>query len=66
LIPVETQTPKSVGSGPMGTSGKIQPNPTANDFRPFASGGELGFEQVQDGLGGQLTVGAVGGEGAGF
>jgi len=66
LIPMETQTPKSVGGGAVAAGGKIQPNPTANDFSQFVLGGQLGFEQVQDCLGGQLTVGAMGGEGAGF
>ena len=66
LIPVEAQTPKGIGGGAVGAGGKIQPNPTANDFNQFVLGGQLGFEQVQDGLRGQLTVGVVGGEGAGF
>jgi hypothetical protein len=66
LIPVKAQTPKGVGGGAVGAGGKIQPNPTANDFSQFVLGGQLGFEQVQDGLRGQLTVGAVRGEGASF
>ena len=66
LIPMETQTPKSVGSGTVTAGGKIQPNPTANDFSQFVLGGQLGFKQVQDCLCGQLAVRAVGGEGAGF
>ena len=66
LIPVKTQTPKDIGGGAVGAGGKIQPNPTANDFSEFVLGGQLIFEQVQDFLRGQLAVGAVGGEGAGF
>ena len=66
LIPVKTQTPKGIGGGAVGAGGKIQPNPTANDFNQFVLGGQLGFEQVQDGLRGQLTVGAVRGKSAGF
>jgi hypothetical protein len=63
---MKAKTPQDIGSGPMGTNGKIQPNPTANDFRQFVLGGQLGFEQVQDRPRGQLTVSAVGGEGASF
>jgi hypothetical protein len=63
---MKAKTPKGVGGGTVGADGKIQPNPTANDFRQFVLGGQLGFEQVQDCLGGQFTVGAVGGEGASF
>ena len=66
LVPVEAQTPKGIGGGTMAAGGKIQPNPTANDFRQLVLGGQLGFEQVQDCLGGQLAVRVVGGEGAGF
>jgi hypothetical protein len=66
LIPMEAQTPKSIGSGTVGTSGKIQPNPTANDFRQFVLRGELGLEQVQDCPRGQFTIGNMGDEGAGF
>lgn len=66
LVPVKAQTPKGIGGGTMAAGGKIQPNPTANDFRQFVLGGQLGFEQVQDCFGGQFTVGAVGSEGAGF
>jgi len=66
LIPVETKTPKGIGGGAVAAGGKIQPNPTANDFRQFALGGQLGFEQTQDRLYGQFAVGGVGGEGAGF
>jgi len=66
LIPVKAQTPKDIGGGAVGVGGKIQPNPTANDFNQFVLGGQLGFKQVQDGLRGQLTVGAVRGKSAGF
>jgi len=66
LIPVKAQTPKDIGGGAVGVGGKIQPNPTANDFNQFVLGGQLGFEQVQDGLRGQLTIGAVRGKSAGF
>jgi hypothetical protein len=66
LIPMKAQTPKGIGGGAVGVGGKIQPNPTANDFNQFVLGGQLGFKQVQDGLRGQLTVGAVGGKSAGF
>ena len=66
LIPVKTQTPKGVGGGTVTAGGKIQPNPTANDFNEFVLGGQLGFEQVQDGLRGQFTVGAVRGKRACF
>jgi hypothetical protein len=57
LIPVKAQTPKGIGGGAVSTGGKIQPNPTANDFNQFVLGRQLGFEQVQDRLRGQLTVG---------
>lgn len=66
LVPVKPQTPESVGGGAVAAGGKIQPNPTANDFRQFILGGQLGFEQTQDCLQGQFTVGGMGGEGAGF
>jgi hypothetical protein len=66
LIPVKAKTPEGIGGGAMGAGGKIQPNPTANDFNQFVLGGQLGFQQVQDGLRGQFTVGAVRGKGAGF
>ena len=66
LVPVKTQTPKGIGGGAVAADGKIEPNPTANDFRQFVLSGQLGFEQVQDSLHGQFAVGAVGGEGAGF
>ena len=66
LIPVKAQTPKGVGGGAVAAGGKIQPNPAANDFNQFVLGGQLGFKQIQDGLRGQLTVGAVRGKGAGF
>jgi hypothetical protein len=67
LIPVEAQTPKDIGGGAVGAGGKIQPNPTANDFNQFVLGGQLGFEQVQDGLSGQFPVGVVNGNAfAGF
>jgi len=63
---MKAKTPKSVRGGTMAADGKIEPHPTTNDFRQFVLGGELGFEQVQDRRRGQLTVGAVGGEGASF
>ena len=63
---MKAKTPKSIGGGAVGVGGKIQPNPTANDFNQFVLGGELGFQQVQNGLRGQLTVGAVRGKSAGF
>jgi hypothetical protein len=66
LIPVKAKTPKDIGGGAIGAGGKIQPNPTANDFNQFVLGGQLGFKQVQDALCGQFTVGAVRGKGAGF
>jgi hypothetical protein len=66
LIPVKTQTPKGVRGGTVTAGGKIQPNPTANDFSQFVLGGQLGFQQVQDFLQGQFTVGGVRGEGASF
>jgi len=66
LIPMKAKTPKDIGGGAVGVGGKIQPNPTANDFNQFVLGGQLGFEQVQDGLRGQLTIGAVRGKSAGF
>ena len=66
LVPVKAQTPEGVGGGTVAAVGKIQPNPTANDFSEFVLGGQLIFEQVQDFLRGQLAVGAVGGKGAGF
>ena len=67
LIPMKAQTPKGVGSGRMLTGREVQPYPTANDFRQFVLLGQLGFEQVQDGLGGQLPVGVVSGHAlAGF
>jgi len=66
LVPVKTQTPKDVGGGAVGAGGKIQPNPTANDFSQLVLLGQLGFQQVQDFPQGQFTVGGVGGEGAGF
>ena len=61
LIPVEAKPPKDIGGGTVAAGGKVQPNPTANDFRQFVLGGQLGFEQVQDGLCGQFTVGIMGG-----
>ena len=66
LIPVKAQTPKGVSGGAVGAGGKIQPNPTANDFSQFKLDRQLGFEQVQDGLRGQFTVGGVCGKRAGF
>ena len=66
LSPVKAQTPKGIGGGAVGAGGKIQPNPAANDFNQFVLGGQLGFKQIQDGLRGQLTVGAVRGKSAGF
>jgi hypothetical protein len=66
LVPVKAQTPKGIGGGAVAAGGKIQPNPTANDFNQFVLGGQLVFQQVQDGLRGQFTVGAVRCKGAGF
>jgi hypothetical protein len=66
LIPVKAQTPKGIGGGAVAAGGKIQPNPTANDFRQFVLGGQLGFQQVQNLLQGQFTVGGVRGKGACF
>jgi hypothetical protein len=63
---MKAQTPKHVGGGTVTASGKIQPNPTANDFRQFVLRGKLSLKQVQDSLGGQFTIGDMGGEGAGF
>ena len=66
LIPMETETPKDIGGGAMAVGGKIQPNPTAHNFSQFVLGGQLGFEQAQNGLRGQFAVGVVRPEGAGF
>ena len=66
LIPVKAQTPEGISGGTVAAVGKIQPNPTANDFSQFVLGGQLVFEQVQDFLRGQLAMDAVGGKGACF
>jgi hypothetical protein len=49
FVPMKAQTPKGIGGGAVGTGRKIEPNPTANDFRQFVLRGQLGFEQVQNG-----------------
>ena len=59
LIPVEAQTPKNIGGGAVGAVGKIQPNPTANDFSQFVLLGQLGFQQSQNGVRRQFPVGVV-------
>jgi hypothetical protein len=66
LIPMKAKTPKGIGGGAVGAGGKIQPNPAANDFRQFVLFGQLGFEQVQDGLRRQLPICRMSGEGASF
>jgi hypothetical protein len=43
LIPMKAKTPKGIGGGAMAAIGKIQPNPTANDFRQFVLLGQLGL-----------------------
>jgi hypothetical protein len=63
---MKAKTPKGIGGGAVGAGGKIQPNPTANDFRQFVLGGQLGLEQGQNGLRGQFPVCRVRGEGASF
>lgn len=66
LIPMKAQTPEGISSGAMGTSGKLQPNPPSDNLGQFVLPGQLGFKQIQDGLCGQLAVGLVRDEGAGF
>ena len=58
--------PKGISGGAVAAGGKIQPYPMANDFSQFVLGGQLGFQQVQDSLRGQLPVRIVSGEGASF
>jgi hypothetical protein len=59
LAPVKTKTPKGISGGSVARGGKIQPNPFPDNFRQFVLVGELGFEQVQNGLDGQFAVGVV-------
>jgi len=66
LVPMKAKTPKGIGGGAVSTGGKIEPNPAPNDFSQFVLGGQLGLEQVQDGLRRQLPVCRVSGEGASF
>ena len=66
LIPVKAKAPKDIGGGTVTAGGKIQPNPTSNDFSQFKLGGQLGLKQAQDRLRGQFPVGEAGGKGAGF
>ena len=66
LIPVKAKTPKDIGGGTVRLAGKIQPNPTANNFRQLVLFGQLGFQEAQNGLRGQFAVAGMRGEGAGF
>jgi hypothetical protein len=66
LIPMETQTPEGVCSGAMSAGWKLQPNPPTDNLSQFVLPGQLGFEQSQNRLCGQLAVGVVGSEGTGF
>ena len=59
LAPVKTKPPKGIGGGSWARGGKIQPNPFPDNFRQFVLVGQLGFEQVQNGLGRQFAVGVV-------
>jgi hypothetical protein len=66
LVPVKTKTPKDIGGGTMAATRKIQPNTPPQDFSQFKLLGQLGLQQVQNGLRGQFAVGVVRPEGAGF
>jgi hypothetical protein len=59
LTPVKTKTPKGISGGSVARGGKIQPNPSPDNFRQFVLVGELGFEQVQNGLDGQFAFRVV-------
>ena len=66
LIPVETKTPKNISRRTVAARRKVQPNPFPDNLGQFVLLGQLGLQQVQNGLRGQFTVGVVRGEGAGF
>ena len=66
LVPMKAKTPKGIGGGAVGTDRKIEPNPAANDFRQFVLGGQLGFEEGQNGLRRQFPICRMIGEGASF
>ena len=59
LIPMETQTPKSVCGGGVLSGGKIQPDPLTDDFSQFVLLGQLVFQQSQNGVRRQFPVGVV-------
>lgn len=59
LIPVKAEPPKDIGGGTVRLTGKIEPNPPANDFSQFKLLWQLGFQEAQNSLRGQFAIGFV-------
>lgn len=59
LIPVKPQTPESISRESVLAGRKVQPYPFPDDFSQFVLLGQLCFQQAQNRLCRQLTVGVM-------
>ena len=56
LIPMEAQTVKGIGRRPVAGLGKLQPNPSADNFGQLVLVRQFFLEQIQNFLRGQFAV----------
>ena len=59
LIPMETQTPESIGSGCVLSGRKIQPYPLTDDFSQLVLLWQLSLQEAKNRLRWQFPIGVV-------